>query len=59
MDFTKNPFAETDTDRHQIWAMLVERDIDAYDEAIPLDRLLIETDCPFLTPVPYRGKTRT
>ena len=23
---------------------------------IPLDRLLIETDCPFLSPVPYRGK---
>ena len=23
---------------------------------IPLDRLLIETDCPFLAPVPYRGK---
>jgi TatD DNase family protein len=23
---------------------------------IPLDRLLIETDCPFLTPVPFRGK---
>lgn len=24
--------------------------------AIPADRLLTETDCPFLTPVPHRGK---
>ena len=22
---------------------------------VPIDRLLIETDCPFLTPVPFRG----
>ena len=24
---------------------------------IPLDRLVLETDCPFLAPEPYRGKT--
>lgn len=26
-------------------------------QRVPLDRLLIETDSPFLAPVPYRGKT--
>ncbi len=25
-------------------------------EAVPLDRLLVETDCPYMAPVPYRGK---
>ena len=25
-------------------------------EVIPLDRLMLETDCPFMAPVPYRGK---
>ncbi len=24
--------------------------------AVPIDRLLIETDCPYMAPVPYRGK---
>jgi TatD DNase family protein len=23
---------------------------------VPVSRLLVETDCPYLTPVPYRGK---
>jgi TatD DNase family protein len=26
-------------------------------KTVPLDRLLVETDAPFLAPVPYRGKT--
>ncbi len=25
--------------------------------AVPRDRILLETDCPFLAPVPFRGKT--
>jgi TatD DNase family protein len=32
---------------------------DALREAVrlaPLDRLLLETDCPYMTPHPYRGK---
>ncbi len=31
-------------------------DLRAIAQQVPLDRLLIETDCPYLTPVPYRGK---
>jgi len=23
---------------------------------LPIERLLVETDCPYLTPVPFRGK---
>jgi TatD DNase family protein len=32
------------------------RDVAAF---VPLDRMLIETDSPYLAPVPYRGKTNT
>jgi TatD DNase family protein len=31
-------------------------DLRSIAEQVPLDRLLIETDCPFLAPVPFRGK---
>jgi len=30
-------------------------DLRAVAAYVPLDRILIETDCPFLSPVPYRG----
>jgi len=32
------------------------QDLRAIAEQVPLNRLLIETDCPFLSPVPFRGK---
>jgi TatD DNase family protein len=32
------------------------RDLQAAAKAVPLDRLLIETDSPFLAPVPHRGR---
>lgn len=34
-------------------------DIRAVAEYLPLDRILSETDAPFLAPVPFRGKTAT
>src|SRR5690625_826497 len=33
------------------------RDLQDVARRVPLDRLLIETDSPFLAPVPHRGKT--
>ena len=33
------------------------KQVQAAAKIVPSDRLLIETDCPFLAPVPYRGKT--
>lgn len=31
-------------------------DVQAAAQQVPLDRLLVETDAPYLAPVPYRGK---
>lgn len=33
-----------------------EKELKEAVERFPLDRLVLETDCPFLTPVPHRGK---
>jgi len=32
-------------------------DLQEIAKKVPLDRMLIETDCPYLAPVPFRGKT--
>jgi hypothetical protein len=32
------------------------KDLQAVARAVPLERILIETDSPYLAPVPYRGK---
>ncbi|MEK7160632.1 MAG: TatD family hydrolase, partial [Patescibacteria group bacterium] len=32
------------------------RDYDKVVREVPLDKLLLETDCPYLTPEPWRGK---
>jgi len=33
------------------------RELQAVARALPLQRLLIETDAPYLAPVPFRGRT--
>lgn len=33
------------------------RELQEFAKEIPADRILVETDSPFLAPVPYRGKT--
>jgi TatD DNase family protein len=32
------------------------RELQEVAESMPLDRMLVETDCPYLAPVPHRGK---
>lgn len=32
------------------------RDVRAVVQDVPLDRVILETDCPYLTPMPYRGR---
>ncbi len=32
------------------------KDVRAVIEEVPLDRVILETDCPYLAPVPYRGR---
>ena len=38
-------------------AITFARKKDKVIKVIPKDRLLLETDCPYMTPVPYRGQT--
>jgi TatD DNase family protein len=33
------------------------KDLKEVARQVPLDRLLVETDSPYLAPVPFRGKT--
>jgi len=33
------------------------KDLQETCRQVPLDRMLIETDSPYLAPIPYRGKT--
>jgi TatD DNase family protein len=31
-------------------------DVRAIAREVPLDRIIVETDCPYLAPIPYRGR---
>ena len=33
------------------------KDLQATCQQVPLERMLVETDSPFLAPIPHRGKT--
>ncbi len=35
------------------------KDLKEAAKTVPLDKLLLETDCPYLAPVPFRGKLNT
>ena len=35
---------------------LKNQDVQEAAREIPLDRMLVETDCPYLAPIPFRGK---
>ena len=35
------------------------KDLKEVAKIVPLDKLLLETDAPYLAPVPYRGKLNT
>lgn len=39
-----------------IFSFKSAKDVRAVIESIPLDRILLETDCPYLAPVPMRGR---
>ena len=42
-----------------VWAQYINSSNMTMEEAveyIPLDRIVVETDCPYMAPVPHRGK---
>ena len=39
-----------------VCAVLIKRCVQRGVEEIPMERILLETDCPYLAPTPHRGK---